>query len=272
MIPIEDNFEDVLGKAMSGLGISLEALAQRSGAKPAVIKSLLKGEFDEDALLAVAPPLGLSPEKLLNMAQQRWAPQIQPPGNIRLINTPSPVPGYEEMTVNSYLVWSGTTAAAIDTGADAQPLLKAVAEHKLQLEALYITHTHHDHIAALDAIRAAHPSVKVYSPADEALPKTDTLCKGAIVRCGELSLEARDTSGHSPGALSYILDGAESPVAFVGDALFCLSMGKAPNAAYAQALENNRRELLSLADDTRLCPGHGPVTTVADEKARNPFF
>jgi glyoxylase-like metal-dependent hydrolase (beta-lactamase superfamily II) len=272
MIRIEDNFEDVLSKSMSGLGISLEALAQSTGTEPSVIESLLQGELDEAALLAVASPLGLSPKKLLDMAQRRWMPQVQLPENIQLINTPFPVPGYEEMTVNSYLIWSGKTAIAIDTGADAAPLLKAVTEQGLQLEALYITHTHRDHIAALDPIRAAHPGIAVYSPTGEALPNTVALHPGATLNCGDLSLQTRETSGHSPGALSYILSGAENPVAFVGDALFCLSMGKAPRAAYAQALENNRRELLSLPDDTRLCPGHGPVTTVADEKARNPFF
>jgi len=272
MIRIEDNFEDVLGKAMSGLGMSVAELAGRAGVEASRIDALLRGEIHDEALLGVAPPLGLSPQKLLDMAHRRWAPDAQLPEHAFLFNTPFPVPGYEEMTVNSYLIRSGTSAAAIDTGANADALLDTIARSGLRLEALFITHTHRDHIAALDAIRSAHPDATVHSPAGEPLPGSVALRPGAGLACGELGIEARGTRGHSPGALSYIVTGGGAPLAFVGDALFCLSMGKAPQEAYARALERNRRELLSLPDNTILCPGHGPLTTVGDEKARNPFF
>lgn len=272
MIRIEDNFEDVLGKAMRGLGIRVADLAESTGIEAHRIESLLKGEIHDDALLAVAPRLGLSPDKLLGMAHQRWAPDIELPGHVSLFNTPFPVPGYEEMTVNSYLIRSGTSAAVIDTGANADALLDEIARSGLRLDAFYITHTHRDHIAALSAIRSVHLGATVYCPKGEPLPDAVKLCSDAAMTCGELSIEARETSGHSPGALSYIVTGGDAPVAFVGDALFCLSMGKAPQEAYARALEHNRCELLSLPDNTILCPGHGPVTTVGDEKKRNPFF
>ena len=87
------------------------------------------------------------------------------------------------------------------------------------------------------------------------------------------SFEVRSvlTNGHSKGALSYLVSGLSRPVAFVGDALFSLSMGGAMRG-YKLALSNNREKLLSLAPDTILCPGHGPMTTVAEELEHNPFF
>jgi glyoxylase-like metal-dependent hydrolase (beta-lactamase superfamily II) len=88
--------------------------------------------------------------------------------------------------------------------------------------------------------------------------------------CG-LKIRAVLTNGHSKGALSYIVTGLERQVAFVGDSLFSLSMGGAKRA-YRLALKNNREKLLSLSGDTILCPGHGPMTTVAEELAHNPFF
>lgn len=272
MIRIEDNFEDVLAKAMRGQGIRVADLAETTGIEARRIESLLKGDIHDDALRAVATPLGLSPDKLLDMAHQRWAPDVKLPEHVTLFNTPFPVPGYEEMTVNSYLIRNGESAMAIDTGANADALLAEITMRSLRLDALLITHTHRDHIAALDAVRSAHPETTVYCPAGEPLPDAFKLRPGSTVDCGELRIETRETSGHSPGALSYIVTGGDAPIAFVGDALFCLSMGKAPQDAYAHALEHNRRELLSLPDDTILCPGHGPVTTVADENARNPFF
>jgi glyoxylase-like metal-dependent hydrolase (beta-lactamase superfamily II) len=65
--------------------------------------------------------------------------------------------------------------------------------------------------------------------------------------------------------------GLARPVAIVGDAIFAGSMGGG-GISYADALRTNREEILSLSDDTIVCPGHGPMTTVGEEKRNNPFF
>ncbi|NBB79928.1 MAG: MBL fold metallo-hydrolase [Verrucomicrobia bacterium] len=271
-IRIEDDFEDVIGKAMAGLTLSAADLAEKSGLEPAEVDSLLAGQLSVAALRAVAPILGLSADALENLAEQAWYPPAVLPDWVALFNTPFPVPGYAEMTVNSYLFWSGPEAIAVDTGADASPLLSEVAQRGLRLKALLLTHTHRDHVAALGAIRAAYPETPVYCPEGEAIPDTVLLKEGARLTCGALEIEARLTAGHSPGALSYCLSerGADT-LAFVGDAIFCLSMGKAADA-YEQALRQNREKLLSLPETTLLCPGHGPITTVGDEQRRNPFY
>jgi glyoxylase-like metal-dependent hydrolase (beta-lactamase superfamily II) len=274
LIPIEDGFEDVLGKAMSGLGLTAAALAEAAGLELAQVEALLHGQLDEqgpDALGVLAPILDLSASALLALAQQTWQPELEVPEACALFNTPFPVPGYQEMTVNSYLFWSGGEAVAVDTGANAAPLMAEVSKRGLSLRSLLITHTHRDHIAALAEIRAAYPELTVYCPEKETLPDTVSLREGSRLCVGDWQVQARETSGHSPGALSYLIQRGERRLAFVGDAIFCLSMGKAPGA-YSQALHNNREKLLSLPPETILCPGHGPLTTVANELARNPFF
>lgn len=271
MIRLEDDFQDVIGKAMAGLRIGSDELAVKSGLDKAAAESLLNGTFNAQALRAVALALGLAPEPLVAMGEFAWYPQTALPDWVRLFNTAFPVPGYAEMTVNNYIFWNGNEAFAIDTGADAGPLLAEVESRGLRLKGLLLTHTHRDHIAALDAVRAAHPDLSVYCPEGELIDDTAPLAAGEILPCGELNVETRLTAGHSPGALSYVISGESGTLAFVGDALFCLSMGKAAHS-YKTAIQQIREQILSLPGATLLCPGHGPVTTVGNERTRNPFF
>jgi glyoxylase-like metal-dependent hydrolase (beta-lactamase superfamily II) len=73
------------------------------------------------------------------------------------------------------------------------------------------------------------------------------------------------------GGITYVITGLAKPVAIVGDALFAGSMGGGM-ISWGDALETNRKQIFTLADDTVLCPGHGPMTTVAEEKSHNPFY
>ena len=94
---------------------------------------------------------------------------------------------------------------------------------------------------------------------------------GHSFACGGLKISSRSTWGHSKGGISYLIEGLEKPLAVVGDAVFAGSMGGG-SVSYADALRTNREELLSLPAETVLCPGHGPLTTVAEERLHNPFF
>ena len=95
--------------------------------------------------------------------------------------------------------------------------------------------------------------------------------EGKRFRVGSLEIEARLTSGHSPGGMTYVITGLSRPVAIVGDSLFAGSMGGG-NVSYEDALRNNREKILTLPGETIVCPGHGPLTTVGKEKRDNPFF
>ncbi len=272
-VRIEDNFEDVLMKASTGLGIGKQALAERAEVPLAAVVALLNGAYNEASVRAVAPVLALDAEALISMAKQAWAPAaIEVPG-LKCYNTPFPVPGYEEMTVNSYLVWSPQTkvAVAFDTGANVDALLADVKSLGLDLQALAITHTHRDHIAAYDELLDSIEGKVAFAPELEPCADADPIAHGDCIDLEGLHVEVRLTNGHSPGGTTYVVEGLSQPLAIVGDALFCLSQGGAANA-YAQALESNRAHILSLSGDTVLCAGHGPLTTVANEKAHNPFF
>ncbi|MDD4932907.1 MAG: MBL fold metallo-hydrolase, partial [Methylacidiphilaceae bacterium] len=79
------------------------------------------------------------------------------------------------------------------------------------------------------------------------------------------------TNGHSAGGITYLVAGGARPLAIVGDSLFAGSMGGG-NVSYADALRNNREKILTLPGQTVICPGHGPLTTVEEEREHNPFF
>mgnify|MGYP000017380914 CR=1 FL=1 len=272
-IRIEDDFEDVLMKASTGLGLGKLALAEQAGLPVAAVAALLDAEVDEASLRAVAPVLELDADALVSMANGAWQPEPIELEGLRCYNTPFPVDGYEAMTVNSYLVWSPQTkvAVAFDTGANVDALLADVKALGLELHAVVLTHAHRDHIAAYDELVATIEGGIAFAPKLEPYGEADLLEHGDWLEFDGFEVRARQTNGHSPGGMTYVIEGLGQLIAIVGDSLFCLSQGGAPEH-YAQALENNREKILSLPKDTILCPGHGPMTTVANEQAHNPFF
>jgi glyoxylase-like metal-dependent hydrolase (beta-lactamase superfamily II) len=272
-IRIEDNFEDVISKAAGSLGVGNTDLSQRSGVPVEGVRALMDGKLNEQDLLAVAEPLGLHGPSLVELAKQAWRPEKVEVEGLFGYNSPFPVPGYEEMTVNSYLVVdkAAGVAVAFDTGADVTDMLADLEREGVKLEQVLLTHTHDDHIKALDELLKAtgNPPVRVNNK--EAIARAKGFDAGKTFTVGGLTIESRLTNGHSAGGTTFVITGLERPVAIVGDSLFCCSQGGA-RGAYGMALENNRKQILSLPDNTVLCPGHGPVTTVAEEKAHNPFF
>jgi hydroxyacylglutathione hydrolase len=267
-IPLEDLFEDIVGKAQRGLQVSDQELGQRARLDPEELRMLKKGAGTEATVPGLAEALGLGPKALAASHSRSWYPTDVPAvDGARQFNTP-----LMDMTVNAYLIWNPETkeAAIFDTGADASELLAYVDSAGLTVKYLFLTHTHQDHVADLGAI-SKRIRVEIFSPELERLPETKIVREGDQVRLGKLRIEAKLTNGHSPGGTSYVVNGLQNTVAVVGDSLFAGSMGGAPND-YQKALRNNREKLLSLPVDTLVCPGHGPLTTVANERQHNPFF
>ena len=267
-IPLEDNFEDVLGKALRGTGMQDGVLEFLTGVPEETIGKLKEGEFDEDALRRVASPLGLDAETLVERAKGTWTPEAVELDGLRQFNTV-----YGDMTVNSYLVWDPASkeAALFDTGTDASGALGVVSDLGLTLKALYLTHTHIDHIAARGEVEGAVPGIPVLVNGLEPVAGASRFKPGDAFRIGGLQVGTRLTRGHSPGGTTFVIEGLARPVAVVGDALFAQSMGGGM-ISYDDALATNRKEIFSLPDNTVVCPGHGPMTSVGEEKAHNPFF
>jgi len=94
---------------------------------------------------------------------------------------------------------------------------------------------------------------------------------GANFSIGGLKVGTRSTRGHSPAGTTYVIEGLSRPIAIVGDAIFAQSMGGGV-ISFHDALATNRSEIFTLSDETVVCPGHGPMSSVGEEKAHNPFF
>lgn len=268
-IPLEDLFNDVIAKSMRGLGISDAELATKSGASAEAIAAAKSGEVDDKVLRKIAPHLHLDGLALVTMANNDWLPaKVNLPGLAQFNTT------YHDMTVNAYVVWDAETknAVAFDTGADAGPMIDFIEQQGLNLSLIFLTHTHPDHILDLAKL-SADGAVTAFVHAREACAgaKTFELGETESWESGGLKIEPRSTWGHSKGGITYVVSGLEKPVAVVGDALFASSMGGGM-VSFSDALATNRKEIFTLPDHTILCPGHGPLTTVGEEKAHNPFY
>jgi hydroxyacylglutathione hydrolase len=268
MIPLEDNAADIIGKAQRGLGISDSELAEKAQVSVQTIRKLRDGDFDASALLNVAPVLGLDGRALGEIAQNKWHPKkIESLDGVAQFTT-----DYNGMAVNAYLVWDPATrvAAVFDTGADCKEILRFASRHKLDVQLILLTHAHPDHVADLPALRE-ETGADVFTPEREPVPGAEPIDEGKKFRVGSLQIDTRLTWGHSPGGMTYVVTGLPHPIAIVGDSLFAGSMGGG-NVSYRDALQNNLQKILTLSDETIIGPGHGPMTTVGEEKQHNPFF
>lgn len=269
-IPIEDNFNDVINKAQRGQKISDADLAQRAEVSLTELAEVKGGRVNELVIRRIARHLRLGVEALVALAHKSWYPE-QPlfKRGFAMFNTP-----FEDMTVNSYLIWdSGTKEAAVfDTGANCDDMISLIAAEKLRVSAIFLTHTHDDHIADLPKLVAATRATVWASelePSDA--PGAQTFKENAHFHFGELSVKTLYTFGHSPGMTSFVVTGLSWPLAIVGDSIFASSMGGSPTH-FKDQFENNRTKLMTLYRDTVFACGHGPLTTVTQERLHNPFF
>jgi len=271
-IPLEDNVTDIIGKAQRGLGLSDADLASRLGIETSELNAMkqVRG-IDFAKVDKLAKALELGPRALVAIAEEKYYPTVSlPKTGFFQANTPFG----EGIHVNAYLVWDTDTglAAAFDTGADCMPLVEEIKKRDLTLQDVYLTHTHVDHVMELDRlIEKVGGAVGVHVNEAELLDKAATFQPGVTFSLGRLHIETRDTSGHSAGGTTYLIHGLDRPLAIVGDALFAGSVGGI-KAHYRAALKRISSHILSAQDGTILAPGHGPLTTVIQEKASNPFF
>ena len=268
IVNLEDFHEDILGKAMRGLGIGKNEMSNRLQCEKSEVEAILSGKADESLISGLAEELDLHAEKLLRSAKKEWHPAPLVINGLTQFNLP-----FGDMLVNVFGVWDENSKNAwiFDTGPMAEPILSFIQEQELSVDAIFLTHTHRDHIACLDELRMGAGNPPVYVHELEALDECESITEGFSYTCGSLSLNALHTHGHALGGITYVIDGLDRPIAIVGDAIFAGSMGGGM-ISYEDALRTNREKIMTLSDDTILCPGHGPMTTVGEEKRNNPFF
>lgn len=267
MTALEDTFADVLGKAMQGLALGEAEAAAKSGLPRGTIGRLLRGEFDEAAVRQLALALDLRSDALARLGRGEYRPVTPEADNLAQITT-----DYSGMSVNAYVLWDRENrgAAVFDTGADAAPILALVEREQLEVAGIFLTHSHADHIHALQILRE-RLDVEAWSSEFEPVRGTRTFRPGDLFNAGRHFIRTRLTPGHSPGGTTFVIEGQFLSAAITGDALFAGSIGGV-RQDYSAALRAIRHEILALRDDTIVCPGHGPMTTVGQEKENNPFF
>lgn len=174
------------------------------------------------------------------------------------------------MQTNCYILASGGEAVVIDPGANADQILEILKEKNLTLKYIINTHGHYDHIGASDKLAEATRAAVCIHPQDNNHVKAELkLDEGMDLHLKNLKLKILYTPGHTPGSIT-ILAG---DCLFTGDLIFRGSVGRTdlPGGSW-ENLTKSLRRILSLPDSLIIYPGHGPETSLAEEKESNPFL
>ena len=192
---------------------------------------------------------------------------------------------------NTYLVGHPASgkAVVIDPGDEADEILRQLGARGWTLDKILLTHGHFDHVGAVAALKKRTGAGVYIHPADAeqmrtagrqgamfglhvpAPPPPDVLVReGDTVSLGDVAFRVLHTPGHTPGHVTYLA----GDLAFVGDLIFEGSIGRTdlPGGSLDELLRAVREKIFTLPGETILFPGHGPATTVRDEKRGNPFF
>ena len=185
--------------------------------------------------------------------------------------------------VNCTLAIDGADAWVVDPGADEETIEKAAEAEGAKIAGVLLTHAHFDHIGAIPGIKARFPDAPVYvHPSDEVMfghpfnrlpPEYPSFPKPAgVVDARKFPLaEVIETPGHTPGGVCYYFK--EDGILLSGDTLFAGSVGRTdfPGGSMTTLVESLKK-LKALPDDTKVIPGHGPSTTIGEEKGSNPYL
>jgi glyoxylase-like metal-dependent hydrolase (beta-lactamase superfamily II) len=196
---------------------------------------------------------------------------------------------------NCYILRKSSAAngcVVVDPGLEVEQLLDFIKRHKLNPAAVVLTHGHIDHIGGVGELRENYPDVRVYihkldakmlensysnlsammGAAFSTEPADFSLEDGSVIEQAGVKLQVLHTPGHTPGGIC--LYSKDEGIVFTDDTLFAESIGRTDfqGGSLEQLLKSVSEKLFTLPDDTIVYPGHGPSTTIAREKAHNPFL
>ncbi|WP_404453007.1 MBL fold metallo-hydrolase [Virgibacillus necropolis] len=192
---------------------------------------------------------------------------------------------------NCYLIYNGSDAIIIDPGGDADVIIDYLNNKSYTPIAILLTHAHFDHIGAVDHLRRTY-NIDVYLHGNEKDWLEDPKLNGSILFTPEpisinsaeheltegrmqiksFAFEVLHTPGHSPGSVCFVFK--ESGIIIGGDVLFNQGVGRTdlPGGNMEQLMESIRTKLYTLDNHMTVYPGHGPETTIGNEKQVNPFI
>jgi glyoxylase-like metal-dependent hydrolase (beta-lactamase superfamily II) len=196
---------------------------------------------------------------------------------------------------NTYIanLHSRTDCVVIDPGLEPEKIVRHLDEKKWTPAAIFNTHGHSDHIAGNATLKKRWPHCPVVIGTEDAPKLTDpwqnlsanfgvpivspaadvTVNDGDSYEAAGFEWQIRTIPGHTVGHVVFLWEGQEPPIVFVGDVIFAGSIGRTdfPDGNHRDLILGIRSKLFSLPDDTILLPGHGPATTVGEEKRSNPY-
>lgn len=271
---LEDELSDVLKKAQRGTGLDATALARITGLESSRIASWQRGETtpsDEQAR-ALAAALKLDPSKFADAAAVRWhPPQIEVADVRHHPQNPHPSNGYV------FFLDGGKRAALVDPAGIPQNLLKILHGGNYGLQYILITHKHPDHCDATAEVATAFPQAQIVMHQADVYAIGTLAARALAITDGEelpfgddVRIRMLHTPGHTDGSSSFVF----KSTLFTGDTLFAGSVGGAygDRSTYEDILHSVRTKFFSLPDETVIMPGHGPPSTIREEKQHNPFF
>lgn len=273
-LELEDTFGDIIRKASHGCGMEVSELATRTGVAAERLAQFMQdaAKPSEDEARAIGRALKLDAGKLADIAFSRWRPvereQAKHIGH--QINTPHPSNGY------FLILEQQKVAAFVDPGGNTRNIIATLQRSPVKLDYILVTHKHPDHIDGVPEIRRAFPSARVAvhrldAPALGALSRDAvSVSDGDSLAFGDGEIRVVHTPGHTDGSICFIYRGS----IFTGDTLFAGSVGGCfgDRFGYEDLLHGAATKIFTLPDETVVLPGHGPPSTIEEEREHNPFF
>lgn len=274
-LPLEDELGDVLEKAARHAGLGIEAVAAASGVALARIQDALdyRPALEAAELARLARVLHLNEVGLAALAQGAYPrPRM---GGLPFCLFPLHMT-YGVGVANAYLVSPGDDSAILfDTGASPEELRRAWPPRIRRILAVFITHYEAEHIGGLEAVLRDYGLDHFHGPPTGRWPLCRGLSDGQTVEVGGFSVETLHTPGHAAEHNCYRVGCAARPgrreLLVSGDLVFAGSLGGGYYCCQRQ-LAHARRVLDSTPPEVLIAPGHGPLTTVGNERRYNPFL